>query len=392
MARIWNKYKTNTPLKRKVLVFMSGGVDSSVAAALLARAGHEVTGVFTVDYDDPASPNCWRGDYQDAVRVAAKLGIKLLRWDFTKEYKKLVLDYMYREYAAGRTPNPDVRCNKFIKFGAWLKKAKKIGFDKIATGHYARSTTVIPSESAGRREIPVVKLLEAKDKNKDQTYFLHQLSQAQLQHVLFPLGNHTKPEVRKLAKKFGLSTADKAESMGICFVGEVPMKEFLQKKIKIKKGKVVTGDGQAVREHDGLAFYTIGQRIGIMSSGGPAAPASRVRNDHTQPLYVVDKSFKANELVVGHEDDPLLYKEEIRIGEINWIGGQTPQFPLKCKVRLRHRQELQNCVAQCHCEEAKGRRSNLSVRFTKSQRAVTPGQFAVFYLKGECLGGGVVKS
>ncbi|HLD34224.1 MAG TPA: aminomethyltransferase beta-barrel domain-containing protein, partial [Patescibacteria group bacterium] len=268
----------------------------------------------------------------------------------------------------------------------------KIGFDKIATGHYARSTTVIPSKSAGRREIPVVKLLEAKDKNKDQTYFLHQLSQAQLQHVLFPLGNHTKPEVRKLAKKFGLSTADKAESMGICFVGEVPMKEFLQKKIKIKKGKVVTGDGQAVREHDGLAFYTIGQRIGIMSSGGPAAPASRVRNDHTQPLYVVDKSFKANELVVGHEDDPLLYKEEIRIGEINWIGGQTPQFPLKCKVRLRHRQELQNCVAQCHYEEAKGRRSNLSLRFTKSQRAVTPGQFAVFYLKGECLGGGVVKS
>ena len=346
---------------------MSGGVDSSVAAALLVKAGYNVTGVFNVDYNDPGAPDCWRGDYQDAIRVAAKLGIKLLRWDFTKEYKKVVLDYMYKEYKMGRTPNPDVLCNKFIKFGAWLKKAKKFGFEKIATGHYARLSSVICP----------FKLLEAKDKNKDQTYFLHQLSQEQLRHAMFPICNYTKFEVRKLARKFNLSTAAKEESMGICFIGETPMKEFLQKKIPIKKGKIMTTAGQIVGEHDGLAFYTIGQR-GLGLGQGTS-----------RPFFVVGKNIKKNELVVGNEEDSLLYKKEIKVGKINWISGHSPKFPLKCKLRLRHRQELQGCVVKYHFERSE--KSSIIVKFTKPQRAPTPCQFAVFYLKGECLGGGVIK-
>lgn len=349
---------------------MSGGVDSSVAAALLIKAGYDVTGAFMVDYDDPECPgSCWHGDYEDALRVCAKLGIKLLRLDFKKEYQKLVLDYMYKEYEAGRTPNPDVLCNKYIKFGVWLDKARELGFDLVATGHYAR-TAVIPSESAGRRGISV-HLLEAKDKNKDQTYFLHQLTQEQLRCVVFPLGKYTKPEVRKLAKKFNLPTADKEESMGICFVGEVPMKEFLQKRIKPKKGKIITSTGEMLGEHDGLAFYTIGERgLGLDKSAG-------------RPYFVVGKNIAKNELIVGYEDDPMLYKKEIQVGEMNWISGQHPKFPLKCKVRLRHRQELQNCVIS-------EKNKQIFVQFSKPERAPTPGQFAVFYKKGECLGGGVI--
>ncbi len=410
----------------KILAYLSGGVDSSVAAALLVNAGHDVTGAFMVDYDDPERPgSCWHGDYEDALRVCAKLGIKLLRLDFRKEYKKLVLDYMYKEYEAGRTPNPDVLCNKYIKFGVWLDKARQLGFDLVATGHYAR-TVVIPSESAGRRGISV-RLLQAKDKNKDQSYFLHQLTQKQLQHIVFPLGTYTKPEVRKLAKKFKLPTADKEESMGICFIGEVPMKEFLQKKIKPKKGSIVSspplnegevGGGVSVvlGEHDGLAFYTIGQRIGV---GCHSDRASRrveeslkvtisrdlsttlrsAQDDSVRPLFVVSKNIKKNELVVGYEDDPMLHKKEIQVGEISWISGQPPKFPLKCKVRLRHRQELQDCIVDTPLAPLQrgftkslleeGR--EVLAQFIKSERAPTPGQFAVFYKKGKCLGGGVIK-
>lgn len=338
---------------------MSGGVDSSVAAALLVRRGFDVTGAFMVNYDDKKSmQSCWAGDYRDAVRVAANLGITLIKLNFTKDYTKFVLDYMYNEYSAGRTPNPDVLCNKFVKFGAWLDKAKEFGFDKLATGHYAC--------------LKNGKLLEAKDKNKDQTYFLHQLNQKQLAGVLFPIGGYTKTEVRVLAKKFKLPTAEKEESMGICFVGEVPMKEFLQEKIKPAPGNIVfSKTSEVVGRHDGLPFYTIGERgLGI--------------NKENKPLYVVGKNLKTNELIAGFEDDPLLYNKEIEAENISWISGHPPKFPLQCEVRLRHRQPLQKTKIKKSGEVMK-------IEFEKTQRAVTPGQFAVFYKKGECLGGGVIK-
>jgi len=343
--------------KIKVLVCLSGGVDSSVAAALLVKAGYDVTAAFMVNYDDRSeSQSCWRDDYHDALRVAAKLGIQLLRLDFTKEYNRDILAYMYKEYESLRTPNPDVLCNKFVKFGAWLNKARALGFDYIATGHYARLKKV------GNLFL----MQEAKDKNKDQTYFLHQLNQQQLKQVLFPIGKYTKEHVRQLAAKFDLPTAKKEESMGICFVGEVPMRDFLKNKIKVKSGNIVDESGNVLGQHDGLAYYTIGQRnLGINSKDN-------------KPLFVVDKNFQKNELVVGHESSSLLFKKEILVGEMNWIAAGV-KLPFKCKARLRHRQELQDCTIEKNV-----------VKFKKLQRAVTPGQFAVFYKNGLCLGGGVI--
>ena len=358
--------------------------------------------MFAVNYEEKddnqaftgrsAAETCWRGDYNDALRVAAKLKIPLLRLNFVKEYKKHVLDYMYAEYRAGRTPNPDVLCNKFVKFGVWLKKAKELGFDYIATGHYANL-------KGGK----ILLLRQAKDDNKDQTYFLHQLTQAQLKHVLFPVGNYTKPQVRALADKFNLPTAKKEESMGICFVGEVPMKKFLMKRIKTKKGKIILSSGEVVGQHDGLAFYTMGERVAVachserseesLKANRKGSFGLRPQDDKdTRPFYVVVKNKKKNELIVGYDDDLLLFKKEIKIANINWIAGRAPKFPLKCEVRLRHRQPLQKCVLNKN-----------KVLFAQPQRAVTPGQFAVFYvsrrspkrakagLKDVCLGGGVIQ-
>lgn len=341
----------------KVLVCMSGGVDSSVAAALLVQQGYDVTGAYMKQWSDTKeiSGVCtWKEDRRDAMRVAAALGIELITLDFEKEYKQWVMGYMFDEYQAGRTPNPDVMCNKFIKFGAWLDKARELGFDYMATGHYASTVDG--------------QLLQAKDENKDQTYFLHQLTKEQLEHTMFPLGEYTKDEVRKMAEEFKLPTANRAESMGICFVGEVPMKEFLQQKIKPTPGDIVMSTGNVLGKHEGLSFYTIGQRnLGVQA-------------DDTKPLYVLDKNFETNELVVGYEDDPLLFKQEIAITDMHWISGHPPTYPLECEVRLRHRQSLQKVTVH----------SDMQLVFESPQRAVTPGQFAVLYKNGICLGGGTI--
>lgn len=351
----------------KVLVAMSGGVDSSVAAALLVDLGYDVTGAFMVNFDDHDKHGlpCYTADYRDAVRVAAKLGIKILKIDFVKEYKENVLDYMYSEYNSGRTPNPDVMCNKYIKFGAWLKKAKELGFDILATGHYANTTG--PGNYANTTGAGM--LLEAKDTNKDQTYFLHQVTKEQLLKTIFPLGDYSKKEVRKLAKEFDLPTAEKEESMGICFIGEVSMKDFLKDKIDVKNGDVVIEENnEKIGEHDGLPFYTIGQRHGFSQKGSD------------KPLFVVKKDFETNILYVGYEDNDLLYSDKIEVENMHFISGQAPEFPLKCEVRLRHRQDLQKAIVE-----------NETIMFETPQKAATPGQFAVLYKDGVCLGGGIIK-
>jgi tRNA-uridine 2-sulfurtransferase len=352
----------------KILVGMSGGVDSSVTAALLVKEGYTVTGAYMKQWSDSekVSGVCpWKEDRRDALRVAAHLGIDLITLDFEKEYKEWVMEYMFAEYEDGRTPNPDVMCNKFIKFGSWLEKARELGYDYLATGHYAK--------------LENSHLSIGKDKEKDQTYFLHQVTAEQLSSVLFPLGDYTKDEVRGLAEKFELPTAKRPESMGICFVGEVPIKEFLEQKIDHKPGNIITDDGTVVGEHDGLTFYTIGQRnINIESS------KVKDQQGENKPLYVVHKKHDTNELVVGFEDNPLLYTDKINVEDVHWISGQEPEFPLQCSVRLRHRQELQEVTVN-------KQNTDVDITFSQKQKAVTPGQFAVFYKDNECLGGAIIK-
>src|SRR3989344_1093653 len=338
----------NRAVNKKVFVAMSGGVDSSVAAALLKKDGYNVTGVHMI---------CWEGcenneDKRDAIRVAAVLDIPFLVWDFKKEYRGKVFDYMVREYAEGRTPNPDVVCNKEIKFGIFLKKALEAGADFIATGHYVRKS--------GN------KLFAAKDKNKDQSYFLWALTQGQLKHCLFPICGYLKSEVREFARGFGLPVADKKDSQGLCFVGKVDFGEFIKNEIPKKIGAVVFSDGEKIGEHDGAHFYTIGQRHGL-NLGGQA-----------QPVFVAEKNSATNTLVVARgAEDKILFKKTLSAENQNWIFIHPPAFPLKAKARIRYRQPLQEAVLY------EGGR----VEFLKAQRAVAPGQSVVFYMGEEMMGG-----
>ncbi len=350
--------------KFKIFVAMSGGVDSSVAALLLKQQNYDLIGCFIKGWYPPGLPCDWKNDRRDAMRVCAKLGIPFITIDTEKEYKREVVDYMLREYKAGRTPNPDVMCNRHIKFGIFLKKALAMGADYIATGHYVKISNL---------KSQISNLLQAKDKNKDQSYFLWILMKKQLKHCLFPIGDLIKPEVRALAKKFNLNTAEKRESMGICFLGEFDLVDFLKKYIKPCQGKVIRADGKIIGEHEGVMFYTIGQRHGFSPGGGV-------------PYYIVAKDIKKNILFVSDKTgESEFYKKEVEIEDINWISGKKPYLSKKYLGRIRYRQPLESCRIKIINSK------KYCVIFEKSQRAVAPGQSLVIYDKNQImLGGGVI--
>ena len=384
---------------KKVFVAMSGGVDSSVAALLLKQKGYDVVGVFMKNWSQNlAGGECaWARDQEDARKVAAKIGIPIYTFDFEEEYKKLVVDYMLKEYAAGRTPNPDVMCNKEIKFGLFLEKALSLGADFVATGHYARlrrkSEIRNPkSETNPKLKISNYKLLQAKDKNKDQSYFLWTLGQEQLKYCLFPIGDYFKSEaggaeeqkrrsIRETARKFGLPTADKKDSQGVCFIGKFDFAEFLKSRIPANPGQIKTVDGKVVGEHDGLAFYTVGQRHLKISN-------LKNQKSNSLPVYVSEKNIKTNTIVVAEgNDNPALFQSELTVNDIHWISGIEPSLPLKCEARIRYRQPLQFCTVNLQPIT-----HNLQAIFDEPQRAVTSGQSIVFYQGEEMLGGGVIAS
>ena len=358
--------------KKRVVCAMSGGLDSSVAAALLKRAGpapeqarygvnFDVIGVFMRLYD---LPNFKEGE-KKARKVASVLKIPFLSFDLREEFKKKIIDYFLKEYKKGLTPNPCVVCNKEIKFGLLLEKAKNLGADFLATGHYARK-----QPTTYNLQPTTYKLLSAKDKEKDQSYFLWQLNQKQLKHILFPVGNYTKKQVRELAKKFKLPVSNIKESQEICFIKNTNINEFLKSRIKTNKGKIITTKGKVIGEHQGLYFYTIGQRKGIKLPGGP--------------FYVLDKDLKKNLLIVTKNEKDL-YKKELICQNINWLSGKEPKLPLKVKAKIRYRHQPATATI------SRLKHKVYSLRFARSQRAITPGQSVVFYKNNEVLGGGIIE-
>lgn len=383
---------------KKVFVGMSGGVDSSVSAALLKEAGYDVTGVFLKVWQPDFLPCNWKAERLDAMRVAAVLDIPFLTIDLEKEYKEEVVDYMIDEYRRGRTPNPDVMCNKEIKFGAFLKKALAMGADAVATGHYAQNvfnpatsatgatTAAGASGTAGSYE-----MRESVDTEKDQTYFLWTLTQAQLSKVLFPIGHLPKSEVRKLAKKFGLPTAEKKDSQGLCFIGKVDMKDFLAHYIPKQPGQVLDKAGKTIGVHDGAMFFTIGQRHGFTVTEKSVADV---------PLYVSEKDVAANTITVSVRSEPsvgnegdegggaasVLASSTVTIGKVSWTG-QVPENGSKCLARIRYRQPLE----VCEIASAPGKNGQYQVHFVKGQFAPAAGQSVVLYRCGGCLGGGIIE-
>ncbi|MDP2967285.1 MAG: tRNA 2-thiouridine(34) synthase MnmA [bacterium] len=408
--------KTSEGKGKKVVVAMSGGVDSSVAAALLKRTGvdelrsssrfanarvvvdelrsssrfanarvFDVIGAFMKFWKAPDNNGlvggwnrcCSPESETRARKVATKLKIPFYAFNFEKEFKKKIVDYFLDGYKKGITPNPCVICNKEIKFGLLLEKALALDADFVATGHYAKKIQNPKSK--------IQKLLRAKDKTKDQSYFLWQLNQKQLKHILFPVGNYTKNQVRKLAKKFKLPVLNISESQEICFIqttmgdeasassspfASARVNDFLKKYLKPKPGKIIDTQGKVIGEHEGLYFYTIGQRKGIRLSGGP--------------YYVLDKDLKKNRLIVTKNEKDL-YKKELVCKNVNWISGKTPKLPLKVKAKIRYRHQLASAIISRHLGP-----KVYSLKFKVAQRSITPGQSVVFYKGEELLGGGII--
>ncbi len=464
MDCLYNVGAVKKVIGKEVFVAMSGGVDSSVAALLLKRQGYDVVGVFMkcwtgsstwihadfyADKRENVSECGWEKDAEDARRVAEKIGIPFYTWDFEEEYKKKVVDYMIRGYKRGETPNPDVMCNREIKFGLFLERALKIGADYIATGHYVRLQRMRDSKlsrfyrglstkseqihanlrkdkfvDSGKfvlrraqddpepveRVVVSHRLCQAKDKNKDQSYFLWTLTQKQLQYCLFPIGDYIKPEVRKIAKRAGLPTAEKKDSQGICFLGQVALADFLKEYLPEKRGAVLNLSGQKIGEHQGAHFYTIGQRhIGIKNY------ESRIRGrQDTRPSYVAKKDVKKNIIVVAEGgDNPALYRKEVALSDVNFIIPpviHNSKFDIPVLARVRYRQPLAPATLIIADDKRTGADKNprvsacksATLRFYKEQRFVAPGQSAVLYIKHEArnmkheteyemLGGGVIR-
>ncbi len=394
-------------MSKKVVVALSGGVDSSVAALILKKQGYHVIGIFMKNWHDESvtiSKECpWLEDSNDALIVSEKLGIPFHVIDLSKEYKKRIVDYMFREYKEGRTPNPDILCNKEIKFDVFLSKVESLGADYIATGHYCRKK----ESKKGNKNI--YKLIEGKDKTKDQSYFLCQLNQVQLSKVLFPIGDLKKTDVRKIAKENGFVTANKKDSQGLCFVGKIKLPEFLQQKLKIKKGKIIKvppdenifkkvlknskdenflkysvekfkyseSDGEMIGYHNGAHFFTIGQRKGLQIGG------------FKKPLFVIEKDIKKNIIYVGEgKNHPGLYRQGllIRNDDINWVRPDlkiSSNSSQKISARIRYRQPLK--PAQIF-----KRKEGLYLIFDKKQKAISSGQFAAWYIGKELIGSGVI--
>jgi tRNA-specific 2-thiouridylase len=357
--------------KPKVLLGMSGGVDSSVSAVLLLEEGYEVIGGFMKNWSDgaPDAECSWREERRDAMRVAAELGIPFHTFDFEDEYRRLVYEYMIAEYKAGRTPNPDVLCNKYMKFDLFMREAEKLGCDFVATGHYARKVV---------DENGVAHLLAGVDVNKDQSYFLCQLTSDQISKALFPIGHLEKPVVREIARANNLVVADKKDSQGICFVGQVEMKDFLSARITPHEGNIITTDGKIIGQHHGFEFYTIGQRGGLGIGGGT-------------PYYVVERKPETNEVIVAvGDEDPALFKSELKATDITeTIPGNLKKYlGKKIQARVRYRQPLAGCTLTPSSSPMNG--GAIAVKFVEPQRAVAPGQFVAFYDGEELIGSGII--
>ncbi len=344
--------------KQKILVGLSGGVDSAVAALLLKQQGYDVQAAFMKNFSDKVNikGECpWLKDREEAYRVAAKLDIPIQTFDFEEIYQKKIVQYIFDTYQAGQTPNPDVLCNNEIKFKLFLNKALELGFDKIATGHYAR----IKQDKSNYH------LLKGLDNNKDQSYFLAGLTQEQLSKALFPIGELEKPQVRELAKQANLPNADRKDSQGICFVGKVDLKTWLQQQIKPKTGNIVDTDGNKLGEHQGVWYYTIGQRKGLNIGG-------------SGPWYVAIKDLDNNKLIVSKSEDDELYTKHIKIHDLHWLGKEY-KLPFKAKAKIRYRQEDQSMkLFSDHVE------------FKQSQKGVASGQTLAIYKKDELIASAII--
>ena len=352
----------------RIMVALSGGVDSAVTLLLLARQGYEVSALFMKNWeeDDREGYCAAAEDLADAEKICARLGVELHTVNFSHEYWERVFTRFLDDYRGGRTPNPDVLCNREVKFQCFVERALDLGAEQVATGHYARIV----------RDSKRYRLLAGADADKDQSYFLHMLGQAQLARALFPVGNLHKREVRRLAREAGLATHDKKDSTGICFIGERPFREFLARYFAPEPGDIVSVDGRPLGRHAGLVFHTVGQRQGLGIGGA--------RGGSGEPWYVCAKDLERNVLVVAQgREHPALYARALGATDVHWIAGEAPALPLRCAARIRHRQPLEPC-------EVRAAGDGVEVRFDTPQWAVAPGQSVVFYAADECLGGAVI--